>query len=64
MATQAYKVVNTHARLVPDFGGQLMDTDPDLADIDTFTVPLSTYVLIEIHIKGITITISDKYVVL
>ena len=32
-----------------------------LADIGTFSVPLSAYVLIETHIKGVPIPSSEKY---
>ena len=37
---------------------------PSSANIRTFAVPLSTYVLIETHIKGVPITRSEKDVVL
>ena len=34
---------------------------PISADIGTFAVPLSTYILIKTHIKGVPSTISEKY---
>ena len=48
---------------------QILEVDlwkrgPNLADIGTFAVPLSTYVLIETHIKEVCSTISYKDAVL
>ena len=44
---------------------QILEADrwtrtPVFDDNDTFVVPLSTYVLIEDHIKGVTIANSEK----
>ena len=38
---------NTYQWRVPDFGGQSLDTDPILVDIETFAIPLLMYVLIK-----------------
>ena len=54
-----------HTWLVLDFGGQYLDTDPVFLDnIDTFVVPILTYVLVETNIKGVNSTTSERYMVL
>ena len=47
-------------RIVPDFGGQYLDTAPIFPDIGIFAVPLSTYVMLETHITWVPCTSSDK----